>query len=113
MAEVTEFKAIDPVGSGNAHHIYTINAKSDQLVPGMQFGRIEFQTGPVKEYGINGVTNEDLLEIVIHRLKCFQTSPYVCRENAIALTKIEEGLMWLNERTRERKERKVEGTKEV
>jgi len=33
-----------------------------------------------------------------------------CRENAIAITKMEEALMWLNKRSQDRQTRGVEGT---
>jgi len=71
---------------------------------------IKFQLGPVHEAGLNGGTNEALLAIVADRLRSFQASPYSCRENALALTKVEEALMWLDNRTRERRARGVEGT---
>lgn len=63
---------------------------------------IGFQHGAVCEAGVNGVTNEALLAIVAHRLKGFQAGPMACRENALALTKIEESLHWLQTRTRRR-----------
>jgi len=47
------------------------------------------------------------------RLQAWQQGDYACRENALALTHIEQGLMWLQERTRERLERGVEGTEEL
>jgi hypothetical protein len=71
---------------------------------------LHFQDGPINEVGSNGVTHEVLLAIVIDRLQCFQRGKYSCRENAIALTKLEEAAMWLRERTRARLERGVEGT---
>ncbi len=52
----------------------------------------------------------DLLEIVRDRLKCFQEGDYRCRENAIALTHIEEALLWMNKRVEDRAERNVLGT---
>jgi hypothetical protein len=55
------------------------------------------------------VDQEDLLAIVIHRLQGFQTGPFKCRENALALTKLEEALHWLNHRTARRVSRGVEG----
>lgn len=70
---------------------------------------INFQHGPVCEEGINGVTNESLLAIVADRLQRFQRGPMPCRENAIALTKIEEALHWLQTRTRRRLAAGVEG----
>jgi len=45
-------------------------------------------------------------------LRSFQAGPYACRENALALTKIEEAMHWLNHRTAERQARGVEGTSE-
>ena len=50
-----------------------------------------------------------LLAIVIDRLRAFQAGPFACRENALALTKIEEAQHWLLHRTRARMTRGVEG----
>jgi len=63
-----------------------------------------------KDICVNGCHNEDLLVIVLDRLNGFQNSEYRCRENAIAITKIEEALLWLNKRTKDRITRGVEGT---
>jgi len=71
---------------------------------------IDFQEGPIKENGVNGVANEDLINMVICRLEGFQKSEYACRENALAITKLEESLMWLRKRTNDREARGVEGT---
>lgn len=57
-----------------------------------------------------GVLEGDLLEIVRHRLQCFQKGEFATRENACALTHIEEALMWLNKRKEDRKARNVLGT---
>lgn len=48
--------------------------------------------------------------IVIDRLRSFQSGPFSCRENALALTKCEEAMQWLHSRTLERMRRGVEGT---
>jgi hypothetical protein len=74
---------------------------------------IVFQNGPIAEVGINGLTQEVLLAIVMDRLRSFQKGPFACRENAIALTKIEEALHWLQQRTIARMRRGVEGTSKV
>ena len=61
----------------------------------------------------NGAFVEDALRAVIGRLEFFQTASgrkFACRENAIALTHLETALLWLEQRTREREERAVEGT---
>lgn len=72
----------------------------------------EFQNGPLQETGgvPNGLSNESLLAIVEDRLLGFQSGQFACRENAIALTKIQEAMMWLQKRTRNRLARGIEGT---
>lgn len=60
--------------------------------------------------GVNGLTVEALLAIAVDRLRYYQRE-MPCRENACAITKIEEAQMWLLKRTREREERGVEGKK--
>lgn len=74
---------------------------------------INFQEGPIKECGVNGVCNEDLMVMVLTRLEHFQRTEFSCRENALAITKIEEALMWLRKRTTGREQRGVEGTHTV
>lgn len=74
---------------------------------------IHFQEGPVLECGSNGVGNEDLINMVVERLEGFQRGKFACRENAIAITKLEEALLWLRKRTEARVARGVEGTHTV
>lgn len=101
--------------NGNASHHYTLtlNAAADEEGHPFKEVTIDFQNGPIKEVGYNGFTNEALLEVVIDRLRCFQDSPFSCRENALALTKIEEALNWLIYRTEKRLAQGVEGTHEL
>ena len=107
----TEVVVKDEPGQGGACHEYFIGRSDDsEVVPVGEFGHVSFQNGPVKEFGINGCHQEDLLAIVIDRLQHFQSGKFACRENAIALTKIEEAMHWLNHRTSERVKRGVEGT---
>lgn len=97
----------DEPGAGGACHDYTICVPDG---PHVGLCGIRFQNGPIAEAGVNGVTHEALLAILIDRLQCFQAGPYACRENALALTKLQEAQMWLLERTRGRMARGVEGT---
>lgn len=83
--------------------------KGENLV----LSEIHFQEGPIKECGVNGVTNEDLLVMVVRRLEGFQNSEFKCRENACAITKLEEALLWLRKRTMGRENRGVVGTHTV
>lgn len=75
--------------------------------------QIHFQEGPIKEAGVNGVMNEDLISMIITRLEHFNQSEFRCRENSMAITKLQESLMWLRKRTMGRENREVEGTHEV
>lgn len=102
--DVISVFAMDEPGSGGANHIY------DCTIPDGQTVTIAFQDGPIAEVGVNGLTHEVLLAIVIDRMQAFQRGPYSCRENALALTKLEEAQHWLLARTRERMARQVEGT---
>ena len=106
----TEVFAMDTNGPGGASHHYQVSSVE---TPRKTFANVEFQSGGVKETGVNGCHNEDLIAIVIDRLQDFQAGDFACRENAIALTKLEEAMMWLNSRTQKRMRRGVEGTSVV
>lgn len=58
----------------------------------------------------DGTTNEEVLRVLIDRLRFLNEEKIACRQNSIAITKLEEALMWLEHRTAERREREVEGT---
>lgn len=74
------------------------------------FINIQFQEGPIHEKGVNGAKIEDVILLLEERLKMLNVAPYICRENAIALTKLQEARLWLQERTVQRTARQVEGT---
>lgn len=100
-----EISAMDNPGAGGAHHHYAVDVNGSEN--GLD---IYFQNGPIAEAGVNGVTQEVLLAVVIDRLRCFQAGPYACMENADALTHSVEALEALKSRTRARMARGVEGT---
>src|ERR1043165_4489142 len=76
--------AVDGPGPGGASHLYRIQHGCDGSALTVTLAQIKFQNGALKEDGINGVTNEALLAIVIDRLEAFQNGPYKCEENAEA-----------------------------
>ena len=111
---LNEVIRVDEPGAGNACHEYMIQRRvfpvgeAEQVIP---IANIQFQHGPRNEEGsTTGVLDTDLLEIVRDRLKAFQTGDYATRENACALTHIEEALMWMNKRVEDRAERGILGT---
>ncbi|MBN4061680.1 hypothetical protein JYU20_00600 [Bacteroidales bacterium AH-315-I05] len=97
------------------------------LTPGHKYELNNFESGPINAQVIqfiekeqnpdapegscitvnDGTTNEEVLEMLIDRCKYLNES-LPSRETSIAITKMQEALLWLNERTRDRKERGVE-----
>lgn len=61
----------------------------------------------------NGAFVEDVIWAAIQRLEFFNESKYRCRENSLAITKLEEALFILKDRQLSRSERNVEGKHEV
>ena len=113
LNEALAINVLDQPGQGNACHEYQIirdthnnGCEYDQI----ELCNIKFQNGPLIEAGVNGISGEALLAIVEDRLIGFQSGQFACRENAVALTKIQEAMMWLSKRTRDRMARGVEGT---
>lgn len=108
---------LDAPGCGGACHDYYVhgydpksNPSACKLYDEKPGTRLTFQNGPIAEVGVNGITHEALLAILIDRMRAFQSGPYACRENALALTKLEESVMWLGARTGRRVAEGVEGT---
>lgn len=66
------------------------------------------QNGPVEESSVNAISNEGLLIIVADRLHELQSGYLRCRENALALTKVEEAVLWLSKTAIDKMNRCVE-----
>lgn len=108
--EHTTVFACDERGAGNANHVYEILAVDRSGDTAKMDTRICFQNGPIKENGVNGIHNEDLLCIVMDRLEGFQAGDYACGENAVAFAYVGAALRCLRHRTEDRKKQGVEGT---
>lgn len=83
------------------HHVYVRHDKNS----------ISFtiQNGPIKEHGVNGCQ----VGAIIHAARAMiagLNEKYPCRENALAITKLDEALLWLSARKADRVKRGVEGT---
>jgi hypothetical protein len=67
------------------------------------------QNGPIKENGVNGCQVDDMIIVattIIRKLN----GEFPCRENSIAIGRLEEATMWLEKRKADRESRGVEGT---
>jgi hypothetical protein len=73
---------------------------------------IKFQDGAIVD-GINGITDEVLIAIVLDRLRGFNAGAFRCAENTRAIDHFEQGLNWLRERTARRQAEGIEGTHQV
>jgi hypothetical protein len=117
---------LDEPGSGGANHVYRIggydidtNAMDADLRLQVQESKqvfethLVFQNGPIGEVGVNGLTHEVLLAILVDRLTSFQVGPYACDENAQALRHLRDAQAALLARTQKRTDRSVEGTHTV
>lgn len=115
-------EVLDEPGAGGAFHHYFItgfNTKTNVSDPFVErhgtpaeHSTVLFQNGPIKEVGVNGVTHEALLAILIDRMKSFQEGPFACADNGYALEHLKAALSELQNRTRKRIARNVEGTHE-
>lgn len=114
--DTLSIQVTDEPGAGGANHCYVVSgydsATNPSAPPVEDHGRsvVFFQNGPINEVGVNGMTQEVLLAIVIDRLESFQAGPYACPENERALAAIIEAQAHLKYRTQKRMDRGVEGT---
>ncbi len=116
-ADTLQIAVTDEPGSGGGNHRYEItgmnmgtNASATPADSDAARITVLFQNGTIPENGVNGVTQEVLIAIAIDRLRSFQAGPFACKENACALTHLEEAMHWLQQRTIKRIQRGVEGT---
>lgn len=108
----------DQPGPGGASHLFDVVVRvsgSDGPDPespdAFSVARIQFQDGHRNDPNATpGIIDTVLVAIVLDRLRAFQEGDFKCRENALAITKLEEGLMWMQARTRERAKRGALGT---
>ncbi len=66
------------------------------------------QKGPIKEVGENGCQIDELIHIALVVIRDLNRQ-FPCRENSITITKLEEALLWLDARKKDREQRAVEG----
>lgn len=99
--------------TNNAPHHFEVYSSQGLENPCRLLGSVDFQEGPINEVGINGINNEDLIAMVICRLEHFNQSEYSSRDNAIAITHLEDAMLRLRKRTMGRENRGVEGTSTV
>ena len=93
---------MEPTINDEVSLYYATNFKSEEMQP------IQFYQLNADGTFTDGTTLERVLSLSIQRLQHLNAR-FSCRENSIAITKMEEALMWLNKRTENRIARGVEG----
>ena len=71
--------------------------------------KFTIQSGPIKEFGVNGCQIDDVIAWAKGKIEEFNKA-FPCRENALIVTKLDEALLWSMKRKLDREARKVEGT---
>ncbi len=75
---------------------------------------INWQNGPLSVDGQrrepSGAFVETVIAAALDRIEYYNSTQFRCRENSLAITKLEEALHWLHHRTADREARGVEGT---
>jgi hypothetical protein len=73
--------------------------------------KFKIQNGPIKENGENGCQVDMLIYIATVIIRGLNKN-FPCRENSLAITKLEEADLWLQARTNRRIAQGIEGTSE-
>lgn len=110
--DVIKVFVMDEPGDGGACHEYQVHIPGKNPEDPIGHVSLNFQNGPIAEAGVNGITHEVLLSILIHRLDGFQQGPFACSENNSARDRLLDAQRILHGRTRDRMDRGVEGTHE-
>jgi hypothetical protein len=98
------------------HHLDENGKPAGGTTEGRGF-TIDWQNGPLAVDGQrrepSGAFVEDIIAAALGRIEHYNSTEFRCRENSLAITKLEEALHWLDHRTRDRETRGVEGTHSV
>jgi len=109
--DVLFIHVIDEPAFGGMNHVYEIASSNSVFADTIDM--VRFQYGPVKEQGVNGISDVALLAVLIDRLRSFQASPFACEENGQTLMHLEEAMNWQNFRRQNRIDQGVQGTSKV
>lgn len=85
--------------------LVVIDHKSNEIT-------FRIQNGPIGERGINGCQVDTMIAAALEIIRGLNKN-FPCRENSLAITKLEESLMWLRARKHDRVSRGVEGTNQA
>lgn len=83
------------------HHFIYVRLDKNSLA-------FTLQNGPIGKVGVNGCQVDTVIEAAKAIIEGLNKK-FPCRENAMVITKLDEALLWLDARKKDRGLRKVEG----
>ena len=108
-------KLIETVIEGATYKVPTYKVTNEGIQDGAGI-EIVFCKGNKEDEGVlrqEGVFTETLLQTSKQYLESVNKGEMATRETSMAITKIDEALMWINKRAEDRKLREVQGTYKV
>lgn len=99
----------DIISAGGAATKYEVWSLASDGEPEMLLSALKFHQGDPAEVGVTGITNEALLAILISRMEGFLKGPFHSPLNVEALQHLRSALACLENRTRDRMARQVDG----
>lgn len=102
IKKIGGFEITGGVSNFGSNRPILVNHDENQLA-------FKIQTGPIKEVGVNGCQVDTVIETAKIILEEFNKK-VPCRENSVAITKLDEALHWLEHRKKNSEARDVEGT---
>lgn len=105
-------RQIEVLSSGSMYVIPTYKVENEGIVDGEGVGIIFCKGNKEDESALRqeGVFTETLIEVSKQYLESVNVGELASRETAMAITKLDEALMWLNKRAEDRKLRGVQAT---
>jgi hypothetical protein len=108
MSEIHRIFRPDDEGKPFGEHDFPCPSKFIHTFPEKNTITFVVQEGPIKENGTNGCQIDDMIWAIATIIRSFN-SRFPCRENSCAITHLDEAMMWLEKRKKDREERGVEG----
>lgn len=105
-------KAITPVIQGATYEVPTFKIDDDGIKDGdgMQIHFCKGNKEDATDLRQEGLFTETLIATAKAYLESVNVGPMATRETAMAITKLDEALMWIDKRSQDRKLREVQAT---
>lgn len=105
-------KLIEVIIEGATYRVPTYKVTNDGIVDGSGIEIVFCKGNKDSEANLRqeGVFTETLLQTALQYLQSVNVGEMASRETSMAITKLDEALMWINKRTEDRKLRGVQST---